>query len=117
MEKATPDHPTTKARKKRKHAAYEALDFLFSAAELLKGRDSEYGRAYKKGGGIMMHFFPNGLELKNEGDFSRFISFLQCVSKLNRYSESLTSGGHSDSAIDLINYAGILSEFTEHEDK
>lgn len=93
----------------------DALHALRESAKLMKGRDEQYGRAYKKAGPIMKAFFPDGVRLVTEEDFARFMAFQNCVAKMNRYSENMGYGkaGHLDSADDLINYAAILRESTD----
>jgi hypothetical protein len=91
----------------------EAPDFLRIAEEIWKQRQTHYGSSYQKGGAIYKAFFPDGITLETEEDFARFATFVMIVSKLNRYSQSITNGGHMDSANDLINFSAILSEFTE----
>jgi hypothetical protein len=76
-------------------------------------RERYYGSAYLKAGKIMSAYFPDGLTLKTEEDFGRFVHFLLCSVKLNRYSQNFEEGGHLDSAEDLINYAAILASLTK----
>lgn len=88
---------------------------LESAIEKAIERTDVYGSTYDKVGNIMKSFFPNGVILKTEDDFRRYSSFVYIIGKLNRYSECLTKGGNKDSAIDLINYAAMLSEVTDDD--
>lgn len=90
-----------------------AVNILEEAFALMKLKEEEYGSAYKKGGEILAAYFPDGVTLKTIDQFQRFLSFLMCTSKMNRYSFSLEAGGHKGSAIDLICYAGILTESTD----
>jgi hypothetical protein len=87
-------------------------DILRDCADTYEQRNKLYGDNYKKFGRVMMAVFPNGLVLAGEDDFNRLGIFIQCVSKLTRYSEMLTRGGHQDSAHDLSVYAAMLEELT-----
>jgi hypothetical protein len=87
-------------------------DILRDCADTYEQRNKLYGDNYKKFGRVMMAVFPNGLVLSREDDFNRLGIFIQCVSKLTRYSEMLGRGGHQDSAHDLSVYAAMLEELT-----
>jgi hypothetical protein len=52
--------------------------------------------------------FPDGIELREPEDFTRFALFLQAHGKLVRYASRFTQGGHNDSLDDTAVYAQIL---------
>ena len=58
---------------------FENLEVLFI------GRNSKYGNAYKKHGKMMISFFPDGIILRTEEDFTRFFLFSMVAGKMNRY--------------------------------
>jgi len=88
-------------------------EILESASLTYEQRNKIYGDNYKKFGVVMKVMFPNGLKTDNIEDFNRLGVFVQCLSKLTRYSELLEFGGHRDSAHDLCVYAAMLEELTE----
>ena len=88
-------------------------DHLKRAVETFEEKGKVYGDSYAKAGKIMAAFFPDGLDLRTEADFSRYQTLQLCIMKLNRYTERLPDGGHKDSAHDLIVYAAILEHKTE----
>jgi hypothetical protein len=61
----------------------------------------------------MSGLFPRGLPPPQSGaDWNRLGLFVQCVTKLTRYAQSLERGGHVDSAHDLSVYAAMLQSVT-----
>ena len=88
-------------------------EILRDCASTYEERNKMYGDNYKKFGNAMAAIFPNGLSLHTIEEFNRLGIFIQCLSKLTRYSESLTRGGHQDSAHDLSVYAAMLEELTD----
>lgn len=88
-------------------------ELLRECAETYEQRNKLYGDNYKKFGRVMSAIFPNGLSLYTVEEFNRLGIFIQCLSKLTRYSENLTRGGHQDSAHDLSVYAAMLEELTD----
>ena len=88
-------------------------EILRECASTYEERNKMYGDNYKKFGHAMAAIFPNGLCLYTVEDFNRLGIFIQCLSKLTRYSETLTRGGHQDSAHDLSVYAAMLEELTD----
>jgi len=88
-------------------------EILRDCASTYEERNKIYGDNYKKFGHAMSAIFPNGLCLYTAEDFNRLGVFIQCLSKLTRYSEALTRGGHQDSAHDLSVYAAMLEELTD----
>ena len=87
-------------------------EILRECASTYEERNKMYGDNYKKFGAVMKAIFPEGVALYGVENFNRFGIFVQCVSKLTRYSESLNKGGHQDSAHDLSVYAAMLEELT-----
>jgi hypothetical protein len=88
-------------------------EILRECAATYEQRNKIYGDNYKKFGHAMASIFPNGLDLRTAEDFNRLGIFIQCLSKLTRYSEALSRGGHQDSAHDLAVYAAMLEELTD----
>ena len=88
---------------------------LIAGAKTFAQRNKTYGDSYKQFGCVMNGLFPDGLHI--EGDdldsFNRLGVFTMIVSKVCRYAESLTKGGHEDSAHDTMVYGAILEELTE----
>ena len=85
-------------------------DFLEDAAEIFKEKSKEYGDSYKTFGKIMLSYFPYGLKLKTEKDFTRFGILNIMISKTDRYCKNFTNGGHQDSLLDLSIYSTMLKE-------
>lgn len=83
------------------------------ALATMEERDAKYNRGYERIGKVMSSFFPNGITLDSADDFARYQTFAFMVSKMNRYAQQLTKGGHKDSALDLINYSAILTSLTK----
>lgn len=89
----------------------EFADTLERAIATFRERNAVYKDGWIRHGEIMKAFFPDGLELKTAEDFSRFMLFEMCVSKLNRYSANLKKGGHPDSVHDCGIYSLILEMY------
>lgn len=90
-----------------------APEYLDDAAAVYRQRNKLYGDNYRKFGLVMLAIYPDGLTLKTVEDFNRLGVFVQCLAKLSRYAETLPSGGHADSALDLATYAAMLRELTD----
>ncbi len=84
-------------------------DYLRRAADVFEKKNSEYGNSFIDFGKIMMAFFPKGIELKTEEDFTRFAIINIKLAKMDRYCRNFTSGGHSDSLIDDSVYSQMLN--------
>ena len=84
-------------------------DILKEAAVVFENKNKEYGNSYKDFGKIMMAYFPNGLELKSEKDFTRFTMLNIMISKTDRYCKNFKKG-HEDSLNDLSVYSAMLNE-------
>lgn len=85
-------------------------EMLRDAAALYEERNKLYGDNYKRFGHIMLLLFPDGLSLETADDFNRYGVFVQVVSKVSRYAEQFTAGGHPDSLDDNAVYAMMLQE-------
>ena len=85
-------------------------EMLRDAANIYEERNKLYGDNYKRFGYIMRELFPMGLHLHGYDDFNRYGVFVQVVSKITRYAENFTRGGHADSLDDMAVYAMMLQE-------
>jgi hypothetical protein len=89
-------------------------ELMRAAAATYEERNKLYGDNYKKFGGVMLALFPDGPpDLVTKMDWNRFGVFFQIASKVTRYAENLTTGGHRDSAHDISVYGAMLEELTE----
>lgn len=86
---------------------------LRSAADTYEQRNKLYGDNYKHFGDVMMALLPAGVKLETKDDWNRFGVFFHVVGKVTRYAANINSGGHQDSAHDLVVYAAMLEELTE----
>lgn len=66
---------------------------------------------FEKHGEVLAALFPDGLTLKGEVEFSRFVLFTMAQIKFMRYAENLLKGGHQDSIHDLGVYSFILEAY------
>lgn len=85
-------------------------DMLRDAAAIYEERNKLYGDNYKRFGHMVKELFPKGLNLAGADDFNRFGILVQVISKLTRYAENFTRGGHADSLDDMAVYAMMLQE-------
>lgn len=84
-------------------------ELLQEAVDIFKARREVYGDNYMKHGYVMTAFFPDSIPIVNSAkDHSRFGLLTQIISKLTRYCENFSKGGHDDSLADLSVYAAIL---------
>jgi hypothetical protein len=88
-------------------------EMLQAASDLYEERNALYGDNYKRFGTIMVELFPEGVVITEAEDFNRFGVFVQMVSKITRYAEQFSKGGHVDSLIDTAVYATMLRELDE----
>lgn len=88
-------------------------EILRECAMTYEERNKSYGDNYKKFGHVMQAIFPDGIALVTAEQHIRFGVFVQCVSKLTRYAQTLEYGGHKDSAHDLAVYGAMLEEVTD----
>ncbi|KKM64274.1 hypothetical protein LCGC14_1502980 [marine sediment metagenome] len=75
-------------------------------------RDSTYGETWRRTGEVYAAMFPEGINLRSAEEFQRYQMFSLAFGKLIRYANNIASGGHEDSALDLINYAAMLLHAT-----
>ena len=87
-----------------------AADILTAGAETFRARNTIYGDNYKHFGEVMAAMHPGGVVIETAEQWNRLGVFVQCVSKLTRYAAN--TGGHKDSAHDLMVYAAMLEELT-----
>lgn len=90
-------------------------DLLRSAADIYEERNAEYGDTYKNHGNIVKSLFPEGIELKDESDMRRFAILDMVISKLGRYCNNFTTGGHQDSLHDISVYVMMLDELDQED--
>lgn len=81
---------------------------LRELANLQELKDAEYGADWQKFGERMAVMFPRGIHLHEPADFGRFALMVWMMSKLSRYANNFTAGGHPDSLKDLAVYATML---------
>lgn len=91
-----------------------APEILRSGAKTFEERNATYGETYSAFGKAMDALFPNGLTIK-PGDVATYNLlgvFVQIMTKTSRYANSLTVGGHVDSAHDSMVYSAMLEHLT-----
>jgi hypothetical protein len=92
------------------------VDKLNKAVETANERGKIYGESHKNfldNARMMTGMFPNGVTLKSESDFARFILFTMCTVKMCRYANNFSKGGHEDSIHDQGVYSFILENYDE----
>jgi hypothetical protein len=87
--------------------------WLNDAAAIYKQRNLIYGDSYKKFGKVMFVLFPDGVSAKGEDDLNRLGVLNMIVSKLMRYANNFSMGGHDDSLDDIAVYAMMLKELDQ----
>ena len=87
--------------------------YLNDAAKIYKQRNLIYGDSYKKFGKVMFVLFPDGVNAKGEDDLNRLGVLNMIVSKLMRYANNFSKGGHDDSLDDIAVYAMMLKELDQ----
>lgn len=86
-------------------------EMLREAAATYEERNAIYGDNYKHFGSVMVALLQGRFVfLDNADDHNRFGVFTQIVSKLTRYAENFSSGGHDDSLLDMSVYCAMLRE-------
>jgi hypothetical protein len=88
-------------------------ELLEGMASTYRERNKTYGDNYKKLGAQMVAMFPDGLPKLDEAGWNRFGVWFMALTKLQRYAESLGTGGHADSAHDAAVYSAMLEELTK----
>lgn len=102
---------------KTDNGAMTVPEILVAAAKTQEQRNKLYGNSYKRFGTVMKALLPDGIELNTEDEWNRFGVFFHAVGKITRYAANLKTGGHKDSAHDLVVYGAMLEELTEEETK
>lgn len=90
---------------------------LENATDLFRERNALYGDTFIKVGYVMEVMFRD-VEMPlprdmDSHDWNRMDKLMQIAGKLCRYASNMGSGGHMDSAQDMIVYAAMLQNFTE----
>ncbi len=93
--------------------AKTVAEILRQAAQTFEDRHAVYGDNYKDFGPIMAAMFKDGLTLKTAEDWQQLGIFVQIMNKATRYANTLTKGGHQDSAHDGCVYFAMLEEMTK----
>src|SRR4249919_2345304 len=88
---------------------------LENAARTFRERRPIYKDNYLRVGNALQAMFPEGLVLKTEADHVRYHIFSWIMGKLSRYAVQWNSGGHPDSAHDLVVYAAMLVAFDKEK--
>lgn len=84
---------------------------LEAKAKIYEERNKLYGDNYKRFGPIMSLMMAGQIIDCNDAHaMARLGVFVQCVSKLTRYGENFSRGGHDDSLDDTAVYAMMLKE-------
>lgn len=89
---------------------------LQRAAETFKQRAEVYGDNYKKFGQVIAALNMD-LQMRSVQDWNRFGLLIQIISKLMRYTENFSKGGHDDSLNDLSVYAAMLRSLDQEGEK
>ena len=87
-------------------------ELLNEGAALYAERNKTYGDNYKQFGLFMEILFPNGIPPMDTDGWNRFGVWMMVFTKAQRYAQSLTTGGHNDTAKDLKVYGAMLEELT-----
>jgi len=83
-------------------------ELLIEASKTFQEKQAVYGDNYKKYGKTIDGFFPNGVTCSTIDDHNRFGILVQIITKLTRYCENFSKGGHDDSLNDISVYAAML---------
>lgn len=89
-------------------------DALLDLSNLYAERNKQYGDDYKLHGHIMVALFPEGVDLSTPAEFNRYSCLKEIVTKIARYANNFSKGGHKDSLDDITVYAQMLQEL-DHE--
>jgi hypothetical protein len=89
-------------------------DRLTELGDIYRERNKVYGDNYKTFGKFAKAIFPGTLVLETEDDWNRVALLIHCATKLSRYSNSFSRGGHADSLDDIAVYSQMLAE-TDNE--
>ena len=69
------------------------VKLLKEEIEIFKSRDEEYGSVYKTFGVTLKAYFPDGITLLTEEDFTRFGALTTLLAKIQRYTANFKKGG------------------------
>jgi hypothetical protein len=91
------------------------LNILRQSMTTFAQRNAQYGGNWDRTGRLILALFPEGgvPAISSEEDANRLNLIIDCAAKLQRYAHAFGSGGHRDSAEDLIIYAAKLAEVTK----
>lgn len=89
-----------------------AHDMLREAAKIYEERKTVYGDNYKHVGKTLSGLFPHGIHIDSddEVELNRLHLIMHMISKLSRYCQNASRGGHVDSLDDLAVYAMMAQE-------
>lgn len=82
---------------------------LADLGSLFADRNALYGDNYKRFGPALMAMVPS-VKIETAHDMNRFAIFVMIFSKISRYAQQFSNGGHADSLDDLSVYAQMLRE-------
>lgn len=88
-------------------------DILLRAAKTFAEKRPVYGDNWKKVGAALAGMFPDGLTVRTSEDWQRLYLLILIVMKLSRYSNNFLSGGHPDSAHDMMVYSAMIEALDE----
>lgn len=93
------------------------VEKIEAALETAKDRSLIYGEGHFDTGRAMANLFPNGVTLRTDEDFARFMTFCLIMVKISRYAHNFSMGGHRDSIHDNGVYSFILEDIDDHYSK
>lgn len=89
----------------------EVPNLLEEAKQIFNERGAVYGKNYYQAGKLLTALFPEGISLRTEDEFLRFITFYMVLLKAGRYAQVLARGEfHKDTIMDMGLYSFILGE-------
>jgi hypothetical protein len=89
-------------------------DKLESALRTARERGPVYGHdGAEVTGRAMAKLFPEGVALRTDTDFARFLILNHIVGKISRYTKNFAKGGHQDSIHDIGVYSFILEDLDD----
>ena len=90
-------------------SASKTVGVLEAGAETIKSRNALYGDTHEQVAIVLCALFPRGVRFPSTySGMNRLFLVMQCANKITRYAALLESGGHKDSAHDLMIYAAML---------
>ncbi len=91
---------------------------LMEAATTYQRKNGQYKGNYEHIGNLLLALFAHtgGIpHFKTAEELNRLYLIIFCLAKLQRYCSLFETGGHKDSAHDLIVYAGMLEDMTKEK--